>query len=121
MNKVEVLAAWSNYQKWWSTARDQDILRFQAISWPTVTTVTVAEDLTVNRIASFVLSPHHSQDKSPKDRIKEQLLRWHPDRFDGRYLPKVPAEERDAVRQAVGHVVKALNELISRDRDSPFA
>jgi hypothetical protein len=81
--------------------------------------ITSIEQLKVLPIASFVLSPHHSEGKSRKDRIKAELLRWHPDRFNGRFLERVSDivppggedSERTRVKACVGEVARCLSEM----------
>ena len=67
-----------------------------------------------------MLSPHHSPEKKARDRLKEQLLRWHPDRFEGKWLTRVAEEDREEVKKGVGQVARALNELMNRETNNPF-
>ncbi|EJD05602.1 uncharacterized protein FOMMEDRAFT_61119, partial [Fomitiporia mediterranea MF3/22] len=99
----------------WVSLKDRSELTFRSIPWPVLRQPSLPEDLTTNAIGAFVLSPVHSTDKSTRDRLKEQLLRWHPDRFESKWLSKVHAEGKEAVRQAAGHVVRGLNELMARE------
>jgi hypothetical protein len=53
------------------------------------------------------------RDQNSKQRIRETLLRFHPDKFHVRLLPRVQdGEERETVKEGVGRVVLALNELM---------
>jgi len=121
MGKDGVVKAWNQYEQAWNTLKDHERLYFRIIPWPIMTPPRTSEDLTPNAIGNFVLSPHHSQSKSNRDRLKEQLLRWHPDRFESKWLSKVVVDEKEAVRRAAGAVVRGLNELMSRESSSPFA
>jgi hypothetical protein len=49
--------------------------------------------------------------KSSKDRIKEYIRRWHPDRFRTRYLPKVVQEDGEKVKENAGVAARVLNEM----------
>jgi hypothetical protein len=55
---------------------------------------------------------HADKDKSrtPKDRIKEHIKRWHPDRFETMLLPKVAENEREKVKQGAGTVARYLSQ-----------
>ncbi|TDL17552.1 hypothetical protein BD410DRAFT_729914 [Rickenella mellea] len=119
-SKDQVQRAWQNYEVGWATLKDRPTLHFKTIPWPTLKVPTSPEDLSTNTIGPFLLSPHHSQAKSNRDRIKEQLLRWHPDRFEGKWMTKVAQSDKDMVKEAVGQVVRSLNELNTRE-NSPFA
>ncbi|EJD43242.1 hypothetical protein AURDEDRAFT_48038, partial [Auricularia subglabra TFB-10046 SS5] len=88
-------------------------LRWNDIPWPMILPPRRAEGLVNGSIANFILSPTHSQGKSPKERLRDALLRWHPDRFESRWLPKCADSEREEIKNGVGFVVRCLNELMS--------
>jgi hypothetical protein len=65
-------------------------------------------------ICEFLLSPAHSPEVVPKDRIRAALRRWHPDKF-ARVLGQVVENDKDAVAEGVGIVVRCLNEMLERE------
>lgn len=87
-------------------------LTFMALPWPTYPPPSVPSSLTKQNISSFLLSPSHSIDKTRKQRLREALLDYHPDRFVGRYLELVENSQRRLVEEGVGNVVRALNALL---------
>ena len=90
--------------------------------WPVLKTPSHPEELTAGAIGAFVLSPAHSGEKGHRDRLKEQLLRWHPDRFESKWLSKVQDPgEKELVRRAAGQVVRGLDELMAQENNNPFA
>ena len=76
------------------------------------------EDMTPALIASFVLSPAHSEGQSRKDRVKTALRRWHPDRF-GRWLKMVEERDQRQVEEGAGIVVRCLNSLLEKSGETP--
>lgn len=40
------------------------------------------------------------------------MLRFHPDKFEGRVMRRVKESDKDKVREAVGQVARALNALM---------
>ncbi|KAF5348710.1 hypothetical protein D9758_006774 [Tetrapyrgos nigripes] len=88
------------------------------------------EDLTRDAISLFLFSTTSSsssssssnkessewekEKKDRRDKLRETFLRFHPDKFEGRFMPRVKEAERDKVRQALGIVVRALNELMEQ-------
>ena len=48
--------------------------------------------------------------------LRSELLRWHPDKFNGQVLVKVMEGHRDAVKNGAGRVTRILNTLIARMR-----
>ena len=109
--------AWENYESRWnrlaSTDTSSEPLSFQMIPWPMITPPRTVEDIRPARVTMFVLSPHHSQGQTIKDRVRNALRRWHPDRF-GRLLARVKDEDKAKVEQGVGIVARCLNELLER-------
>ncbi|KAJ4483502.1 hypothetical protein J3R30DRAFT_1791244 [Lentinula aciculospora] len=50
--------------------------------------------------------------KDRKEKLREALLRFHPDKFEGRLMPRVRPSERDKVAEALYIVVRVLNDLM---------
>jgi hypothetical protein len=46
-----------------------------------------------------------------KERVRETFLRFHPDKFEGKFMGKVQTSERERVREGLSQVVRVLNEL----------
>lgn len=101
------------------------VFGFRDIPWPVlhahkdkskhrsdVSSVSV-DDLTVEAISEFLL-PNDSQDnqKSRKDVLRETFLRFHPDKFEGRFMKLVCESEQENVREGIGRVVRVLNTLM---------
>ncbi|KZV86431.1 hypothetical protein EXIGLDRAFT_622007, partial [Exidia glandulosa HHB12029] len=104
-------------------------LSFASVPWPVHPQPASADDLTLEAVAAFLLSdtlPGQYGEKPKKQRLKEALLLWHPDRFEGRWLPLVRADfdggddakERETVQTAVGIVARHLNQLMESHRES---
>ena len=81
------------------------------------------DDLTADSISRFLLSTPQTNasgstlsddaaKKARRDRLRETMLRFHPDKFEGRILPRVQEADRDAVREGVSKVAIALNQLM---------
>lgn len=78
------------------------------------------EEITPEAITTFLLpdvdaTPPKRDDISRRnrDKFKETLLRFHPDKFEGRFMHRVPARDLESVREAVGQVARVLNVLMS--------
>lgn len=120
--------AWSVYESRWmllnfatktsplvgSTSPGNLTLSFRDIPWPLLHPPRTCEGITTVAIRMFLASEHQANDKSSRERIKEALLRWHPDRFQGRIMEHVRTEDRDEVKKGVDIVVRCLNELLSK-------
>lgn len=111
--------AWRQYEESWtalspSVEASTEPLTFKTIPWPTFSPPSTVEDITPARVATFFLSPNHSEGQARKERIKNALRRWHPDRF-GRLLARVAEEDKPAVEEGVGTVARCLNSLMERE------
>lgn len=93
-------------------------LAFHSIPWPVFVQPHSLEDITPARVASFVLSPSHSEGQPRKDRVKAALRRWHPDRF-GRWQAMVEECDRENVEEGAGIVVRCLSNLLERADETP--
>ena len=51
--------------------------------------------------------------KERRERLREALLRFHPDKFEGRILTRVVARDKEKTREAVAKVAIALNTLLA--------
>ncbi|KIK94521.1 hypothetical protein PAXRUDRAFT_142661 [Paxillus rubicundulus Ve08.2h10] len=116
-------------------AQEDPLLTFADIPWPLFTgqplsshrsssdhvlTLTV-EEITAEAVSAFLLSdidsllpttPNSSEIKRDRDKLKETLLRFHPDKFEGRLMRRVLAGDKDRVKEAVGQVARVLNILM---------
>jgi hypothetical protein len=89
-------------------------LSFRDIPWPLLHPPSSCDGITTVAIRMFLASEHQSSDKSLRDRIREALLRWHPDRFEGRIMEHVRIDQREEVKKGADIVVRCLNELLSK-------
>ena len=45
------------------------------------------------------------------------MLRWHPDKFAAKIMPRVTPEDRDKVMQRVTSISKAINEQFATSNE----
>lgn len=111
--------AWDSYESKWNTIASssesvESTLKFSEIPWPMVHQPKSVTEINSSMITSFLLSSHHSEGHSRKERIKGALRRWHPDRF-GRVLQRVAESDRAKVEEGAGIVVRCLNDLLEKE------
>ncbi|KAG8692488.1 hypothetical protein FRC09_011164, partial [Ceratobasidium sp. 395] len=123
-SQKDVAQAWTTYEQACSELMDakptkgkplSSSLTFYDIPWPVLGTASSFHDLTSENISAFLLSPHHSQGKSRRARLRAAILIWHPDKFAQKVLPRVAESHRPAVVAAVGVVARIVTELISKE------
>ncbi|THV07088.1 hypothetical protein K435DRAFT_559765, partial [Dendrothele bispora CBS 962.96] len=82
--------------------------------WPLFQTPLQAEDITlgaVQHFIKFVTGPAFDKTKI-KNKIKAEILRWHPDKFTPKILPFVRDEEKEVVKEGAKIVSGLLNDCL---------
>lgn len=110
---------------------DCEELAFGDIPWPVLaayhqrrvvgTTPNLrVDDLTTEAVATFLspapaglLRDTDGGKKVRKDKLKEAMRRFHPDKFEGRFIHRVRRENREMVIEGIGQVSRILNSLMA--------
>ncbi|KAF7315610.1 hypothetical protein MIND_00076400 [Mycena indigotica] len=112
-----VREGWKRYESGWENVDKAEAgkLAFAEIPWPLPLghTLKTTDDIIGKDVEAFLLSPLHSVGQSRKERVRQALLRWHPDRCRG-WLAKVKERDRAKVETAAGVVARQVNEIKSR-------
>ncbi|KAI3618977.1 hypothetical protein WG66_000487 [Moniliophthora roreri] len=109
-------------------------MRFSDIPWPVLSghrqkkEVNVMEDpisvslddLNRDAIASFLFTSCSAPEtgagdrerKERKDKLRETFLRFHPDKFEGRFMQRVRPADQEKVKIGLANVVRVLNDLM---------
>ena len=107
------------YEETWAVLRSNvagmEPLGFCDIPWPVFGNVRSGSDLTEERVREFVCHPLQEYVRSlgggQAKSIRSEMLRWHPDKFEGKVLNRVVKADREAVKEAAGHVTRILTQL----------
>ncbi|KAL4264702.1 hypothetical protein AB1N83_005378 [Pleurotus pulmonarius] len=115
LTKDEVLRLFQTHETQWSRLTTLEELTWDSFPWPMLKKPVSSEEITPAAVSAYVLSPYYpDKTKSDKDRIKEYIRRWHPDRFETKYLVRVVEDDRERVKEGAGTVVRNLNDLLTR-------
>ena len=129
----KAMAAWAEYEDRWraslvigcgrrkdpsmdmdSEGRDRDQgIGFRDVAWPVAKPPEGPDELTVGAVKEFVLAPLQRKDIAPskrKDRVRQLLLRYHPDKT-AFLLSRVAEEEKDRVLEGINNVFMSLKSL----------
>lgn len=112
LSKEEVIKLFEEHERRWARIPSLDFLSWHSFPWPMLKQPNDPEQLTYIEIQAYVLSPHQPADKTPRERIKDYLRKWHPDRFETKLLPKVREDDREEVKEGAGAVARHLNKLL---------
>jgi hypothetical protein len=105
------------YEEKWALLRRNDIvwtgrLGFCDIPWPSFENVRGVGDVTEERVLAFVCHPlHQGAGEGQAKSLRSEMLRWHPDKFEGKVLDKVVEGDREAVKEAAGQVARILTKF----------
>ena len=119
MSKEDVVNIFEHHERQWNSIATKDSLRWNNFPWPMLKVPSIPDEITYTAIHAYLGSPHYlEKDRSQKDRVKDHIKRWHPDRFETKLLPKVAEEDREKVQEGAGVVLRTLNELLMRSNNS---
>ncbi|CAG8598826.1 6839_t:CDS:1 [Acaulospora colombiana] len=110
----ELSKAFDSYLSAWASLANRSSnrpLRFDDIPWPMTPSPRSPEQITKEAISSFLLSASHSPNRPRKQRIRDALFLYHPDRFEKWASMMVDPEQGTMTREAAGRVVRFLNSL----------
>ncbi|KAG1811896.1 uncharacterized protein BJ212DRAFT_499284 [Suillus subaureus] len=103
----------------WDKLQMSRMLIWDNFPWPVFKRSSGPDDITTPGIIAYMLSSLHPIDKSPRHRVKENIKRWHHDRFEIWLLPKVKESDRDSVREAASTVARTLYHLLRSGTQDP--
>ena len=90
-------------------------LAFEDVPWPVCSLQPkrgAPSALGADAIAKFLLPRGGAAAKERRVRLREALLRFHPDKFEGRCLRYVRAADQERVREGVAEVTRGINALL---------
>ena len=70
-----------------------------------------ADDITAKAITLFLFS---GEKRDRREKLREAIRRFHPDKFEGRFIPRVRAQDQERVLEAIGQVSRILNSLLTQ-------
>ncbi|KIK97603.1 hypothetical protein PAXRUDRAFT_135974 [Paxillus rubicundulus Ve08.2h10] len=115
MSREEVAKLLEAHRNQWDKLQTQSEtlgpLIWEDFPWPMFKRPKGPDDLTAPGIIAYMLSPIHPQDRGTKERIKDSIKKWHPDRFQ-LHLQKVKADEWEKVNEGGGSVTRILTDLL---------
>ncbi|KAI0937626.1 hypothetical protein AcV7_003613 [Taiwanofungus camphoratus] len=105
--------------KWAELRRNPNLRQIALVElpWPVFCQVGSAADITLEGVQEFVFHPLRQslQNKSRKERIRSDILKWHPDKFNTTTLTKVRPWEKEIISEAAGLVARFLNQIMEQE------
>ncbi|KAI0252992.1 hypothetical protein BJV78DRAFT_1198379 [Lactifluus subvellereus] len=120
LSREDLIRLFENHENKWRQLKDGDKdLGWNSFAWPVFKRPSEPEEMTTPAIGAYVLSRYApgASSKNSKDRIKDHIKRWHPDKVEIRILPRVVEEEREKVKAGAEAVMRGLKELLDKNYD----
>ncbi|KAJ7752468.1 hypothetical protein DFH07DRAFT_960562 [Mycena maculata] len=119
LSKEDVVRIYQLHEQQWSKMSAHSEVTWDMLPWPMYKKPNSAEEITSGAVDAYIMSPHYpDQDKSTKDRVRQQLRRWHEDHFNQKVLSKVSERDKERVKAGAGTVTRNLNNLLERANES---
>ena len=121
LSREELQRVFDHHERLWTRLNTLDELSWNDFPWPMIRHPSNLDDMSLSQISAYIQSPlYPDEDKTrtPKDRIKEHIERWQPDRFGTKLLPKVVEDEREKVKHGAGNVARYLSDLLRKENES---
>ncbi|KAG6909001.1 hypothetical protein DXG01_002387 [Tephrocybe rancida] len=107
------------HERQWSALFSIGItLRWESLPWPMFTPPESPNNITLFAVSAYVLSsllPEELNAKPRKDRIKDLIKKWHPDRFETKCLPRVAEGDREKVKEGMKVVLRLLDDMLTTE------
>ncbi|CAK5274317.1 unnamed protein product [Mycena citricolor] len=115
LSKEEAARVYQMHEQQWARINSSSEVGWEMLPWPMFRRPNEPDDITGSAVDAYILSPHYPDpEKSTKDRIRQQLRKWHEDHFNQKVLSKVGEKDREEVRTGAGTVTRNLNALLER-------
>ncbi|RPD52395.1 hypothetical protein L227DRAFT_469489, partial [Lentinus tigrinus ALCF2SS1-6] len=70
-------------------------------------------EISIQQVREFVLSPYRQsmEGKTPRERIRAEMLFWHPDKFESKFLRLMKADDKAIAMEAVNVLSRILTQI----------
>lgn len=108
------------YEAKWNELRTNDSLPpldVQEMPWPVFGVVSSAEQITYQDVRTFLFHPQRPgvEGKTARDKVKVEVLRFHPDKFNARIVPKIHPSQKEVAEEIAGAVARILTSIMTEE------
>ncbi|KIJ14616.1 hypothetical protein PAXINDRAFT_169749 [Paxillus involutus ATCC 200175] len=110
------------YEAKWDELRNNNSLPpidVSELPWPVLGGIRFMEQITYEAVRTFIFYPDRPsvEGKSARDKVKAEVLRFHPDKFNTRVVPKVQPSQQAVAREIAGAVTRILTSIMTEEMD----
>lgn len=92
------------------------VVLFNQVPWPVLAKIRSPDEITQIAVTQFILNPRRNglAGKTPRDVIKAEMLKWHPDKFNSKVMPRILSTDVVVTQQAADKVVRILTAILQQ-------
>ncbi|KAF9226418.1 hypothetical protein BS17DRAFT_548692 [Gyrodon lividus] len=121
-----IVQQFTTYEAKWDELRNNNSLppiNVSELPWPVLGGISSPEQVTYQTVLSFIFYPYRPfvEGKSARDKVKAEVLRFHPDKFNTRVVPKVQPCQQAVAQEIAGAVTRILTRIMTEEIDKENA
>ena len=85
--------------------------------WPVFSTISSADQITYQEVRAFLFHPLRPgvEGKTAREKVKSEVLRFHPDKFNTRIVPKIHPSQQAVAQEIAGAVARILTTIMTEE------
>jgi hypothetical protein len=85
--------------------------------WPVFGVVSSADQITYQDVRAFLFHPLRPvvEGKTARDKVKSEVLRFHPDKFNTRIVPKIQPSQQAVAQDIAGAIARILTTIMTEE------
>ncbi|KAG6379745.1 hypothetical protein JVT61DRAFT_10280 [Boletus reticuloceps] len=108
------------YEAKWNELRTSNSMAsidVREMPWPVLGIISSADQITYQDVRAFLFHPQRPgvEGKSARDKVKAEMLRFHPDKFNTRIVPKIQQAQQGAAQEIAGAVARILTTIMNEE------
>ncbi|KIK97609.1 hypothetical protein PAXRUDRAFT_135945 [Paxillus rubicundulus Ve08.2h10] len=117
-----IMQQFTVYEAKWDELRNNNTLPpidVSQLPWPVLGGIHSTEQITYEAVRTFIFYPDRPsvEGKSTRDKVKAEVLRFHPDKFNTRVVPKVQPSQQAVAQEIASAVTKILTSIMTEEMD----
>lgn len=106
------------YESKWNELRTNNSLPpidVREMPWPVFGVISSADQITYQDVRAFLLYPQRPgvEGKTARDKVKAEVLRFHPDKFNTRIVPRILPSQQAVAQEIAGAIARILTTIMT--------
>ncbi|KAF8555812.1 hypothetical protein OG21DRAFT_812174 [Imleria badia] len=99
------------------TSNSTPPIHVQEMPWPVLGVIYSADQITYQDVRTFLFHPLRPgvEGKTARDKVKSEVLRFHPDKFNTRIVPKIESSQQAVAQEIAGAVARILTTIMAEE------